>query len=155
MLLPAEESPFSITCRVMLAGMLRRDLLKAALLAQAPVSPPPPKARITSSVMLWTLKGSFEQKVECAARAGLQSVELVAEYAGWSDAEVRRALQFCRSFKMGMDTLIATPDWGKRPVSMVDPAQRDNFLADVRKAIAYARKLEVPQIILMSGNAIP
>ena len=54
-----------------------------------------------------------------------------------------------------MDTLIATPDWGKRPVSMVDPEQRDNFLADVRTAIAFAKKLEIPQIILMSGNAIP
>jgi hydroxypyruvate isomerase len=38
---------------------------------------------------------------------------------------------------------------------MVDPAQRDNFLADVRTAIGYARKLEIPQIILMSGNEIP
>jgi hydroxypyruvate isomerase len=139
----------------MLAGMLRRDLLKAALLAQAPVSPPPPKARITSSVMLWRLKGTFEQKVEIAARAGLQSTELVAEYAGWTDADVARALRHCRSFGMGMDTLIATPDWNKRPVSMVDPAQRDNFLSDVRTAITYAKKLRIPQIILMSGNAIP
>jgi hydroxypyruvate isomerase len=56
---------------------------------------------------------------------------------------------------LGMDTIIATPDWGKRPVSMVDPAQRENFLADVRKAIEWAQTLEVPQIILMSGNAIP
>jgi len=37
---------------------------------------------------------------------------------------------------------------------MVDPAQRENFLADVRNAITYAQKLEVPQILLMSGNAI-
>ena len=54
-----------------------------------------------------------------------------------------------------MDTIIATPDWVKRPVSMVDPAQRDNFLADVKKAITWSQKLEVPQIILMSGNEIP
>ena len=37
---------------------------------------------------------------------------------------------------------------------MVDPAHREAFLADVRNAIVYARKLEIPQIILMSGNAI-
>jgi hydroxypyruvate isomerase len=54
-----------------------------------------------------------------------------------------------------MDTLIATPDWNKRPVSMVDPAQREGFLADARQAITFARRLQVPQIILMSGNAIP
>jgi hypothetical protein len=38
--------------------------------------PPPRKAKITSSVMLWTLKGSFEEKVVIAAKAGMQSVEL-------------------------------------------------------------------------------
>jgi hydroxypyruvate isomerase len=135
--------------------MLRRDLLKGALMAQiTPAPPPPPKAKITSSVMLWTLKGSFEEKVEAAARAGLQSVELVAEHVNWSDADIARALKHCRSFKMGMDTLIATPDWSKRPVSMVDAAQREGFLADMRRAITFARKLEIPQVILMSGNAI-
>ena len=67
--------------------MERRELLKtgAALVAGAalarPQSSAPPKAKITSSVMLWTLKGSFEEKLEIAARAGLQSVELVGEYA--------------------------------------------------------------------------
>ena len=136
--------------------MLRRELLKTALMAQiAPAPPAPPKAKITSSVMLWTLKGSFEEKIETAARAGLQSVELVAEYVNWTDADIARVLKHCRSFKLGIDTLIATPDWARRPVSMVDPAQRDAFLADMRRAIAFARKLEIPQIILMSGNTIP
>ena len=116
---------------------------------------PSPKAKVTSSVMLWTLKGSFDEKVEAAARAGLQSVEMVGEYAGWTDADIARVKKLCASFRVGMDTLIATPDWGKRPVSMVDPAQRDNFLTDVKQAIVYAQKLEIPQIILMSGNAIP
>ena len=154
--------------RATLAGMDRREFLGLLAAGTAvaqnrsartpatdtPAAAPAPKAKITSSVMLWTLPGSFEARVEAAARAGLQSVELVGEYAAWSDADVRRVLRFCRSFNLGIDTLIATPDWGKRPVSMVDPAQRDNFLADVRTAITFARKLEIPQIILMSGNAI-
>lgn len=117
--------------------------------------PPPKKAKITSSVMLWTLKGSFEEKVQASAAAGMQSVELVAEHARWSDAQINDMKKFVRSFGLGMDTIIATPDWGSRPVSMVDPAQRDNFLKDVDQAIVYAQKLEIPQIILMSGNAIP
>ncbi len=131
----------------------------AALLAgvaqSTPQQPPPPKAKITSSVMLWTLKGSFEEKLETAARSGVQSVEMVGEYANWTDADIARIKKLARSFRLGMDALIATPDWNKRPVSMVDPAQRDNFLADVRNALVYAQKLEVPQILLMSGNAIP
>jgi hydroxypyruvate isomerase len=133
--------------------MHRRTFLQtsAAALAQTGV---PPKAKITSSVMLWTLKGSFDEKVEAAARAGLQSVELVGEYVGWTDADIARIKKKCASLGVGIDTLIATPDWGKRPVSMVDPAQREAFLADCRQAIGYAQKLGIPQIILMSGNAI-
>jgi len=140
--------------------MERRDLLKtgAALAAGATLAQPqssaPPKAKITSSVMLWTLKGAFDDKLETAARAGLQSVELVDEYAHWSDADIARVKKTAHSFGLGMDALLGSPDWGRRPVSMVDPAQREAFLADVRNAIGYARKLEIPQIILMSGNAI-
>jgi len=139
----------------------RRELLKtgAALVAGAALAKPqssaPPKAKIASSVMLWTLKGSFEEKLETAARAGLQSVELIGEYAQWSDADIARVKKTAGSFGLGIDTLLGSPDWGKRPVSMVDPAHRDAFLADVRNAIVCARKLEIPQIILMSGNAIP
>ncbi len=138
----------------------RRELLKTggALLAGAaaarPQSSAPPKARITSSVMLWTLKGSFEEKLEMAARAGMQSVELIGEYAQWSDQDIARIKKTASSFGLGMDRLIGSPDWGKRPVAMVDPANREAFLADVRNAIGYAKKLEIPQIILMSGNAI-
>ncbi len=128
----------------------------AAMAARATAQqPPPPKAKITSSVMLWTLRGSFEEKLEAAARAGAQSVELVAEHVHWTDAELARNRKRCASFGLGIDTIIATPDWAKRPVSMLDPAQRENFLGDVRAAIGFAQKLEAPQIILMAGNTIP
>lgn len=105
--------------------------------------------------MLWTLKGAIEEKLETAARAGLQSVELIDEYAHWSDADIARVKKIARSFGLGIDTLLSSPDWVKRPVSMVDPAHREAFLADVRNAIGFAQKLEIPQLILMSGNAIP
>jgi len=133
--------------------MQRRTFLASSGAALA--APPPKKAKITSSVMLWTLKGSFEQKLEIAARAGLQSVELVAEHIGWPDAEIERAKKLAGSFDLGMDTIIATPDWKKRPVSMVNPEHREGFLSDVRQAITFARKLEIPYIILMSGDEIP
>jgi len=114
-----------------------------------------PRAKITSSVMLWTLQGSFEEKLETAARAGIQSVELIDEYAAWTDADIARVKKRAQSFGLGMDAMLGSPNWSKRPVSMVDPAHRDAFLADVRNAITFAHKLEIPQIILMSGNAIP
>jgi hydroxypyruvate isomerase len=132
--------------------MTRRLLLQTVAAAAAQT---PQRAKITSSVMLWTLKGSFEEKVEIAAKSGLESVELVAEHVNWSDAEIAQKKKFLRSLNLGMDTIIATPDWGKRPVSMVNPAHREGFLEDVRKAIVFAGKLEIPQIILMSGNEQP
>jgi hydroxypyruvate isomerase len=139
--------------------MQRREFVKTsaagvAASALAAQESTPSKAKITSSVMLWTLKGSFDEKLDAAAKAGLQSVELVGEHIEWTDAEIDRVKKRCRSLGLGMDTIIATPDWGKRPVSMVDPAQRENFLNDVRRAIVFAQKLEIPQIILMSGNEI-
>ena len=115
----------------------------------------PAKAKIMSSVMLWTLKGSFQEKIEAAARSGVQSVEFVAEHTDWTASDVTQWLKLLRSFRLGIDTIIATPNWTKRPVSMLEPAQRDNFLADVRTAIEWSKRLNVPYIILMSGNTIP
>jgi len=121
---------------------------------QAAGPPVPKKAKITSSVMLWTLKGTFEQKVEIAAKAGLQSLELVTEHVGWSDADIAARRKFVASYGLAMDTILGQPDWGKRPVSMVDPAHRAGFLKDVESALVWAKKLEIPQVILMSGNEI-
>jgi len=105
--------------------------------------------------MLWTLRGAFEEKVETAAKAGIQSVELVGEHSNWTDADIDRIKKLCRSFRIGMDTISATPNWSRMPIAMVDPAQRDNLLAEVRKNLEFARKLEIPMALLMSGNAIP
>jgi hydroxypyruvate isomerase len=143
-----------------MAVMDRRSFLQtgaAAAISKAALGDTavPNQTKNTTSVMLWTLKGSFEEKLEIAAKAGLQSVELVAEHVNWSDADIARMKKLAASMHLGMDTIIATPDWKARPVSMVNPAQRDNFLADVNKAIVFAQKLEIPQIILMSGDAIP
>ncbi len=131
----------------------RREFLFQAA-AAATSTRPAAKPKVTSSVMLWTLKGTFEERVRTAARAGMQSIELVDEHAAWSPADLVAKKKFVNSFGLGMDTLIATPNWTRRPVSMVDPAQRENFLADLKKAIDSAKRLEIPQIILMSGNEI-
>ncbi len=75
----------------------------AGAAASNPQQPPPPTAKITSSVMLWTLKGSFEEKLETAARSGVQSVEMVGEYANWTDADIARVKKLARSFRLGID----------------------------------------------------
>lgn len=124
-----------------------QTLAAAAAPAQATAQP-------TSSVMLWTLKGTFEEKLEIAVRAGLQSVELVGEFSGWTDADATRVKKLARSLRIGIDTISSTPNWKREPISMVDAAQRLNLLKEVEKNLAVARKLEVPMALLMSGDAI-
>ena len=59
------------------------------------------------------------------------------------------------SLHLKMDTILAQSDWKRRPVTMVKPEDREGFLADVRQAIVFAQKLDIPQIILMSGDDVP
>ncbi len=135
--------------------MHRRNFLQAGAAALAGSAQAQPQKKVRSSLMLWTIQGSFEQKLETAAKVGLESVELVGEHTSWSDADIRRMLKLAQSLELGMDTLSAVPNWGKMPVSMVDPALREGMLKEVQKNIVMAQKLEIPMLLLMSGNAIP
>ena len=134
--------------------MERRAFLKttgAVALAQAMKAQ---SSSITSSVMIWTLKGPFEKRLEVASQAGVESVELVSEHIDWTDAQIRDMKKLATSLHLKMDTVMAQSDWKHRPVSMVKPEDREGFLADLRQAIVFAQKLEIPQIILMSGDDV-
>lgn len=117
--------------------------------------PPPKAAKVTSSVMLWTLQGSMEEKFGKAAEAGMQSVELVSEHVGWSEEEAEKYKALAQSYGIGMDALLSQTDWVHRPVTMVNPAHREAFLSEVRAAAGWAKKLNVPQVIVLSGNEQP
>jgi hydroxypyruvate isomerase len=125
-------------------------VLAAGLKAQGQ-PPAPAKGANKVTLMLEMLKGSIEEEFELAARAGFQSVESLTQYATWSDADITRVRKLCRSYNLGIDTVLAQQDWKKRPVSIVDPAHRETFLGDVRNAIACAQKLEIPHISVTSG----
>lgn len=130
----------------------RLFLATGAALAQQP--PAPKKAKVTSSVMLWTLKGTFEEKMEAAAKAGIQSVQFVGEHIGWDDARIRTVKSLTKSLRLSIDTLGVMPTWGREKLNMVDPAQRDRLLVEVEKNLVYAQKLEVPLGLIMSGNTL-
>lgn len=105
--------------------------------------------------MLWTLKGTFEERMEAAARAGLQSVEFVGEHYDWTDADIDRVKKLARSLKLGIDTLSSVPRWGQQKINMLEAAGRDAFLKEVERNLVFAQKLEIPMALLMSGNAVP
>jgi hydroxypyruvate isomerase len=136
--------------------MNRRTFIQSAGLAATSLSahtqpPSPAPTGIKTTLMLEMLKAPIEEELELAARAGFQSVESLTQYAAWSDAGIERVKKLCRSYRIGVDTILAQQDWKKRPVSIVDPAHRETFLGDVRKAIVCAQKLEIPHVSLTSG----
>src|SRR5271169_6424613 len=119
--------------------MQRREFLKstgAIALAQASHAQTP-TSTVTSSVMIWTLKGPFEKRLEVASQAGVESVELVSEHMSWTDAQITDMKKLASSLHLKMDTILAQSDWKRRPVTMVKPEDREGFLADVRQAIVF------------------
>src|ERR1043166_9634740 len=98
--------------------MDRRSFLQTSATALAAALPTSAgNGGITSSVMLWTLKGEFEEKLEVAAQAGCKSSELVAEHVNWTDADAARMVKLRESLGLKFDTILASPDWVKRPIS--------------------------------------
>jgi hydroxypyruvate isomerase len=135
------------------AGLLGAGVLSGQQ-ATAPMAAPK-KAKITSSVMIWILQGSMEEKLRKVAETGIQSAELVSEYRTWTDAQVKSYLKLMHSYGFGFDALMAQTDWAHQPNSMVNPAHRERFLKELDEAIVWAKRLECPQILLMSGNEQP
>jgi hydroxypyruvate isomerase len=132
----------------------RRTFLQAAtaIPAAARLAPAAPAAEPRLSIMLWTLQGTIEERMEAAAKAGIHSAQLVAEWAPWQEADYARVNRARQSLGMGFDALLAQENWRDRPVTLVNPAHREGFLADLRRAVAAAKRLECPRLIVMSGN---
>jgi len=102
------------------------------------------------SVMLWTVYKDlpFEQRLEKAAEAGYQAVELVKEFENWTDADFRRGNSKKRSLGITFDATAGV--W----TGTAAPAARDKFVADLKNFLPIAEKLECPAIIVLSGNRI-
>jgi len=111
--------------------LTRRGLIKAGLGFPSLGAGAPLRAAsalpIRSSIMLFTLKGTLEEKLRLAAEASLDAVELLWEWAEWNDAEIRRFRQLLQQHRLGVSSLVATPGFMDRPVSMLDSEQRGKF----------------------------
>jgi len=102
-------------------------------------------------LMLWTVfqKLPFEQRIEKVAAAGYHAVELDDEFRDWSESDYQRMNQLKRSLSMTFDTVTGSER------SLVDPRQREAFLADIRQSLRIAEKLECPTMIVLSGDVVP
>lgn len=103
------------------------------------------------SVMLWTVFKDlpFEQRIEKIAEAGYSNVELVGEYAKWSQSDYDRANAARKRLGITFDATAGMPH------GVGNPADRDALLADLRQALKPMETLGCPAMIVMSGNVVP
>jgi hydroxypyruvate isomerase len=108
-------------------------------------------AHFDISIMLWTVFEHlpFEQRLEKVAEAGYRNVELVGEYAKWSDADFERANAKRKELGIKFDCTAGL----KFGVS--NPEQREPLLAELRRALPIMERIECPTMIVMSGNRVP
>jgi hydroxypyruvate isomerase len=102
------------------------------------------------SVMMWALnqRGSFEENLERVAEAGYRHVELVGEFAGWSEEDRRRIMARMRALKITVDATSGMK------LGFADPAGGDAFVAELKGFIPTMQRLGCGQIILLSGKRV-
>ena len=110
-----------------------------------------PAAPLQLSVMLWTVFRDlpFERRLEKVAEAGYKNVELVGEYAAWTDADFDRANTKRKELGMIFDCTAGLKH------GLCNPADREALLAELRSTLPVMERIECPAIILLSGNVVP
>ena len=103
------------------------------------------------SVMLWTVFRDlpFEQRLEKVAEAGYRNVELVGEYAKWTDADFDRANAKRKQLGITFDCTAGLKH------GLCNPADREALLAEVRSTLPIMERLGCPALIFLSGNVVP
>src|SRR5581483_8950517 len=107
-----------------------------------------PAPKMSLSVMLWTVfrKLPFEERLQKVVEAGYRNVELVGEYRNWPDDQFNRVNAKRKELGITFDVTAGLRHGAG------DPAHRDNLLDDLRKELPIMERLEIPSIIIMSGN---
>jgi hydroxypyruvate isomerase len=108
------------------------------------------RAPFDVSVMLWTVFQHlpFEARLEKVAAAGYRNVELVGEYADWTDADFDRANAKRKELGINFDCTAGLKH------SLCNPAERDELLKELRATIPIMERLDCPTIILLSGDVV-
>lgn len=103
------------------------------------------------SVMLWTILRDlpFEQRLEKVVQAGYRNVELVGEYAKWSEEDFTRAIAKRKQLGIRFDCTAGLKH------SLCNPAEREALVAEFRATLPIMERLECPAMIVLSGNTVP
>jgi len=135
-----------------------QSLATAALAAAAPrlpaatgADPSPAAGPFPLSIMLWTVFNDlpFEQRLGKVVEAGYTNVELVGEYKNWTTDDFARANAARRRLGLHYDATAGLP------YGLADAAHRDDMRAAFGEALKPMETLEIPAMIMLSGNVVP
>ncbi len=103
------------------------------------------------SIMLWTVFNDlpFEQRLAKVVEAGYTNVELVGEYAKWTDADFANANAARKRLGIHFDATAGLHH------GVADPANHDALMAELNEALKPMESLGCPAMIMLSGNVIP
>jgi hydroxypyruvate isomerase len=122
----------------------------AGVLGQADAQPTRQRP-VRFSFMLWALEkqAPFDSCVEIVGAAGYNGIELVGEFHEWTDERMRSILARMRSLGLIFDSMSGVK------AGFAVPDESAAFLQQMQTQIDYAKRLECPQIILLSGKRVP
>ena len=126
-------------------------LATTALRSEASIATEDHPAPFPLSVMLWTVFTDlpFEQRLARVAEAGYTNVELVGEYAKWSDRDYFLAIAAAKQHGIRFDATAGLHN------GIGNPSVRDAFLAELKEALTPMERLSCPAMIILSGNIVP
>jgi len=106
--------------------------------------------KVRFSFMLWALEKQalFDRCVEWVAEAGYRGVELVGEFQSWSPAEGAATMARMRSLGMVFDAMSGVK------AGFAVPEQTEAFRTQFTTQMRFAKELECPKIILLSGKRV-
>jgi hydroxypyruvate isomerase len=132
-------------------GIASAAIAGTVMHAQSPGNPATESTPFSLSIMLWTVWTDlpFEQRLAKVVEAGYTNVELVGEYAKWTDVEFDRANAARKQLGIRFDATAGLHN------GIANPALRDAFLAELKQAFNPMQKLACPAMIVLSGNVVP
>lgn len=132
----------TIASAAVASTVLRADTMQAPATAATP---------FPLSIMLWTVWRDlpFEKRLANVAEAGYQHVELVGEYAKWTDADFARANAARKQLGINFDATAGLHN------GIGNPAVREAFLDELRQALTPMETLACPAMIVLTGNLVP
>lgn len=103
------------------------------------------------SIMLWAVFPHlpFDQRLQKVAEAGYRNVELVGEYADWTEADFIHVNATRKELGVHFDCTAGL----KHGVGVA--ADREALVGEMRAVLPVMERLECPGMILLSGNRIP